>query len=87
MEENTQVRIVRKEESHWIIRTGGNNLLKLEEREKLKEYLNGIRFPYRDVNGEIQIPDKVAWSAIHECLGHFYDGIADVTRPLELWKA
>lgn len=80
MKEKTQVRIVRKEQSRWIIRTRENNLLKLEEGEKLKEYLDEIRFPYRDVNGEIEISEKVAWTAIHECLSHFYDGIADVTR-------
>jgi hypothetical protein len=72
-------RFLVKANGHWRIRTEAGKIKK-EERIRLREYLNEIRFPYRHAEGEICIPESIGVVSLHEAVAHFYDGEAAVQR-------
>ena len=73
-----KTRVARVENGFWTI-TSNRRELCATERDRLIEYFQEIRFPYRIIDGHIRVPQTVPWDDIFERLEHFYDGEARAT--------
>ncbi len=72
-----KTRILRLEDSRWIIRTKSRAIPKTEVRA-IERYLTKVRIPHDVISGRLSIPARVSAKKVWHAVERYYRGSADL---------